>query len=770
MNPNQSNMNHDAIYAFEQQLAIHDKDARKAFGVFYTPRIVARSILLGVHQVLQDKFALKDGLADQSTWSDLQQKFPCLSRPDSVSGRDPFISILEPSLGTGIFGVELIFLLHFILVKRWKGQGSSDVTCASRWQEYVDQFLFLNFHAIEILQEPAHLAQQNMLQALETTGYKETGNQQFDIRIANALSGDSEPVSRYYSVVIGNPPYSGVSSNQGDWINGLLRGKNSIGAESRSYYEVAGKPLNEKKLWLSDDYVKFIRLAHWHIDRCGAGVVGMVTNHGYLDNPTFRGMRYQLQQSFDQIQVLDLHGNVKKKEKAEDGSIDQSVFQTEQGAAIGLFAKTPNPQQSLVKRGDLRGTRVSKLEQLDQSSFNQLANAEVRPCSPFYFFMQRNNDLDQEYQSGISILDLMPGYTSAVVTARDHLVIDINRGVLLERIALLRDSRISDEEIRTRFFPRPRSKKYPAGDTRGWKLSAAREKLRNDSNWKERIQRCAYRALDDRWIYWSSSMIDWPRGKLMEACSEEGNKALIVRRQMLSGHECNFFWVTNKITVDGIIRSDNRGNETVVPLYVQGEANVQVDLLAEHLHRWGLNWSDDRSLKESNCLNTESLLATVYALFYSTEYRTRYADQLCVDYPRVFFPKSEELLTQLIPLGKELIRQHLMTAEGQTDIALEELKNLQVDRGFPKYMNGEIRINRESILDTATEDQWNYKFGTHQVMRKWLKDRRGKTLSRDEVNSYRRVKQTIIGTQAVVTQIDQLISEAGGFTKAFCVT
>ena len=185
--------------------------------------------------------------------------------------------------------------------------------------------------------------------------------------------------------------------------------------------------------------------------------------------------------------------------------------------------------------------------------------------------------------------------------------------------------------------------------------------------------------------------------------------------------------------------------------------------------RWGLSWNDSRCLEESNGFNAESLLAVVYALFYSTEYRTRYADQLCVDYPRVFFPRSIELLKQLVQLGNELVQLHLLSIEGSESDDPEELKNLLVDRGYPKYMNGEIYINRESVLDTATEDQWSYKFGTHQVLRKWLKDRRGQTLSIDEVNSYRRVKQVIIGTQSVVAQIDQLISESGGFANAFIV-
>ncbi|MBI2477204.1 MAG: hypothetical protein HYV60_00690, partial [Planctomycetia bacterium] len=111
----------------------------------------------------------------------------------------------------------------------------------------------------------------------------------------------SEPVPFFHSlgafsrvsftVVLGNPPFRGISSNPSSWIGKLLRGTAPGDRPAASYYEVDGEPLRERKLWLQDDYVKFMRYAQWQIERTGVGVLGFVTNHGYLDNATFRGMR-----------------------------------------------------------------------------------------------------------------------------------------------------------------------------------------------------------------------------------------------------------------------------------------------------------------------------------------------------------------------------------------------------------------------------------------------------------------------------------------------
>ena len=369
------------IHFYELFLKEYDAEKRMQRGVFYTPRPVVSYIVRSVDELLRTEFGLADGLADITTWGEMVQRCKNLKIPDGVSPDQDFVQILDPATGTGTFLVEAIDVIHGTLLKKWRAQGCRDSEMEVFWNEYVPRHLLPRLHGYELLMAPYAIAHLKIGLKLYETGYHFRTDERARIFLTNAL----EPASitqmtldflpalahearavneikngRRFTVVIGNPPYSGHSANKGAWVRELLRG--SAGKQrAENYFEVDGGPLNERNpKWLNDDYVKFIRLAHWQIERTGRGVLGFITNHSYLDNPTFRGMRESLAATFPRAHLLDLHGNLKKKERAPDGGKDENVFDIQQGVAVGLFTYPPDgtaPIRRSYNHADVWGVR-----------------------------------------------------------------------------------------------------------------------------------------------------------------------------------------------------------------------------------------------------------------------------------------------------------------------------------------------------------------------------------------------------------------------------
>ena len=347
------------IHFYEHFLAAYDKKQKVSRGVFYTPRPVVSYIVRSVDELLRTEFGLEDGLADTTTWSEMARRHEDLEIPEGTSPDQAFVQILDPATGTGTFLVEVIDLIHDTMVEKWKARGHGEKKIQALWNEYVPRHLLPRLHGYELLMAPYAIAHLKIGLKLFEAGYRFASDERARVYLTNALepAGDEQLMLDFlpalaheakavneikrkqrFTVVIGNPPYSGLSSNMGPWIDGLLKGR-LLDGTATSYYHVDGEPLGERKVWLQDDYVKFIRLSQWLLDGTGVGVHGYISNHGYLDNPTFRGMRWSLMQSFRRIRVLDLHGNLKKKEAPPGGGRDVNVFDIQQGVAIGLFTK-----------------------------------------------------------------------------------------------------------------------------------------------------------------------------------------------------------------------------------------------------------------------------------------------------------------------------------------------------------------------------------------------------------------------------------------------
>ena len=590
------------------------------------------------------------------------------------------------------------------------------------------------------------------------------------------------------NVVIGNPPYRGVSSNRGEWIESLVRGN----GEDGGFYFVDGEPLGEKKVWLQDDYVKFLRFSQWLIDRREVGVMAMVTNHGYLDNSTFRGMRASLLESFDDVTILDLHGNRKKNESCPSGEQDENVFQIEQGVAVGLFVKVggnSNPADRNIRYSELWGTRPQKLAQLSELAANVSAHGDsvsigadipaqgLNPRPPYYFFTPCDHSDDVEYVNALRIDQAMPVSTSAVVTARDSFIIDTDRDRLVARLRDFADLSISDDEIRRRYFRRTRSAKYAAGDTRGWNMSAARRRLAELSNWQDEIRTCQYRPLDTRWILWLDWMIDWPRKEVMQLFTDRPNIGLLSRRQMLPKQPCNFFWATKEIAVDGILRSDNRGNESVFPLYSTDASgndfvpNFSPELIEAVEQATDLRWSEDVIGCLWDAFDPEQLMAYIYALMHSSGYRSRYASWLSTEFPHVMVPDSAWLFYRMALAGVRLLRLHcdggnLSGVEDWLAIVSDAMDR-RVGVQQPKRSDESVEINDQLSLDDIPANVWDYRAGAHAVCEKWLRSRRGELLSDADVRRYWRIRNAVQGTIRLSERIDRWIVTAGGWPTAF---
>ncbi len=469
------------IHFYEDFLAAYNPKKRKSRGVWYTPEPVVDFIVRAVDEVLKTEFGLADGLADTSKvtvdW-DTGTNHPKTGKPVTEKRQVHRVQILDPATGTGTFLAKTVQLIADRVKARAPG----------KWSGYVEQDLLPRLHGFELLMASYAMCHMKLDMQLTESGYRPSAKPpRLSVWLTNALEpaerdvrdlffqplaeearGASE-VKRQSPImcVIGNPPYSGISQNNGDWITRLIE----------DYKYVDGEHFGERKHWLQDDYVKFIRMAeHTIAQNPSGGVLGFITNHGYLDNPTFRAMRWHLLKSFDNIHVLNLHGNSNRKEKSPDGSADKNVFDIKQG--VSLVVATRRSAQSKkgfakVFHADLWGTRKAKEGRL-ASSLQGMKWQRLEAAEPYYFFVPFDAQLVKLYDTGFSLGEMFPTSSKGVITARDGLAVDFTEAELEDKIRKFIDITVSDVETRQRFFGDKKDDKYPAGDTRSWRLPAAR--------------------------------------------------------------------------------------------------------------------------------------------------------------------------------------------------------------------------------------------------------------------------------------------------------
>ena len=427
-------------------------------------------------------------------------------------------------------------LIHKTMVKEWKSQGHGEKKILTLWNDYVPKHLLPRLHGYELLMAPYAIAHLKIGLKLFETGYRFESDERARVYLTNALepAGDEQLMLDFlpalaheatavneikrkqrFTVVIGNPPYSGVSSNMGPWIDGLLKGRLLDGTATASYYHVDGEPLGERKVWLQDDYVKFIRLSQWLLDGTGVGVHGYLSNHGYLDNPTFRGMRWSLMQSFRRIRVLDLHGNLKKKEAPPGGGRDVNVFDIQQGVAIGLFTKAAAASRC-VCHTDLWGEREQKYRWLREHGSADTEWVRLEPGPSFHLFKPFDDAGTGAYYGSPAINEVMPVNSVGIVTARDHLTIHFDPETAWETVSDF--SRIGEEAARAKYRLRR--------DVQSWKVRWAQDDVRASGPSRSHLAPIVYRPFDRRWTYYTgkSGGIHLPPDRRPDAAHARGRE------------------------------------------------------------------------------------------------------------------------------------------------------------------------------------------------------------------------------------------------------
>ena len=757
------------VHFYETFLAAYDPKLRESRGVYYTPEPVVSYIVRSVDHLLKTRFGLKEGLADAS-----KVKVPA---PDGGTQQVHKVQVLDPATGTGTFLHGVIDQIH----DTFKGNDGM-------WSVYVSEHLLPRLFGFELLMAPYAVAHLKLGLQLAETGYDFQSDERLRIYLTNTLEEAFDSHGAPYftqwlaeeanaagrikrdapvMVVLGNPPYSGLSANMSESAIKLVD----------AYKFVDGQPLGERKHWLQDDYVKFIRFAQTRIERTGHGILAFISNHGYLDNPTFRGMRQSLMETFDEIFVLDLHGNAKKREQSPDGNPDKNVFDIQQGVTIGIFVRHAkrSDSPSKVHHADLWGSREAKYLALSNGSLSETEWANIKAQEPMYLFKPQDCTNKDEYELGWSISKVFPVNSSGVVTARDHFVIDLDEESLLKRIQDFGDSSHSDQDLRTKYFAGKGASQYEPGDSRGWKLPMARKLIQREKYPSRHIAPILYRPFDIRSIYYVPYMVDWPRNEVMGHMRRGRNLALCTSRNVEIGRGFEHVLATNLLIQHHSV--SNKEVNYLFPLYFYSEAvsgqmfnedhrsNLSlafVDDLSTHL---GLTFLPDGKGDLKKTFGPEDVFAYAYAIFHSPSYRSRYAAFLKTDFPRLPLTTDLALFRKLCGLGEALVGLHLMERDG-TALARFPVKGsneVEKVRYEPEAEGGRVWINATQYFAEVPEDVWAFHVGGYQVCEKWLKDRKGRVLDHGDLKHYCRVVAALGDTIRLMAEVDEVIDASGGW-------
>jgi len=510
----------------------------------------------------------------------------------------------------------------------------------------------------------------------------------------------------------------------------------------------------------------------------------MITNHSYLDNPTFRGMRQQLMQTFSEIYLLNLHGNAKKKEVCPDGSKDENVFDIQQGVAIGLFVKRPgSPVPAKVFYADLWGNREAKYQNLAEMEVVKMPWQEVRPQSPFYLFVPQDTSLEHEYNKFWNVIDIFLFNSTGVKTHRDHFVFDFDYGKLHLRIAAFRNLTLSDEKIAT---------DYALNDTNDWKINLKRKLLANEFNWDQYFSKALYRPFDIRYYYHNENLVDRPRDDIMCHMVAGDNISLNVGRAgQVTGPQMWDIVLCNKLIVD--VNLFRRGGNVVFPLYLftfsgdfKGQKsipytalwptsedgrtpNLNPKFIEELSGKVGLIFIPDGKGDMETTFGPEDVFSYAYAVFHSPTYRKRYSEFLKIDFPRLPLTGNQALFAALVGKGAELASLHLMESPRlENFITTFPVSGSQVVAGV-RYEDtlGRVYINSGQYFEGVPPEVWAFTIGGYQVCHKWLKDRKGRTLTFEDLHHYQKIIVALAETLRLMADIDAAINAHGGWPEAF---
>lgn len=747
------------IHFYEDFLKEYDSEFRKSMGAYYTPVPVVQFMIRAVDEILKKEFNLFGGIANTDK----------IQREILVQGKKGKelvhkVQILDPAVGTATFLNEIIKYIY----QNFKGQEGI-------WLSYVEKELLPRLYGFELMMAPYTIAHLKLAMTLKETGINHFHNRLgvyltntleegikhkddlFSFGLSEAISEESKAAgtiknNRPIMVVIGNPPYSGESNNKGLFEKEI---------EVYKKEPTGGKLKERNPKWINDDYVKFIRFAEQMIEKNGEGIVAMITNHGYIDNPTFRGMRWHLINTFNTIYILDLHGNSKKKEISPDGSKDENVFDIQQGVSIIIAVKKGKTNKlAEVYKSNIWGKRKQKFAELNKLLIKTILWRKVNLIEPFYMFINTDINLQKEYQKGIKINELFNKSCLAFQTHRDDFAICESKQEMSYRLSVFRDLNLSDTEIQQMFNIKPSG---------NWTISEARKKIRSNEDADKFLTSCSYRPFDNKWTYLDESIIDRPRTLIKSQMLNHNNISIEVSKQ-ISNLPWQHIFISDRPTESCLVSNKTKEGNYSFPLYLypgHGEINIEQNSRRPNINQQFVKqlllnvdkyeWIDDHENKKNiSQVSPLDVLDYIYAVLHSPKYRETYKELLKIDFPRVPPANNKEQFWKLVKLGEKLRKLHLME-----DSDLNTFSTTFPVRGDNivekiKFDGEKIWINETQYFEKVPKESLGFCIGGYQPAQKWLKDRKGHSLNYEDIIHYQKIIKALEKTIEVMKKIDEV--------------
>ena len=750
------------IHFYETFLSEYDPKLRKARGVWYTPQPVVGFQVRAVDEILKTEFGISAGLADSS-----KIKINVTVQGKQVEQEVHRVQMLDPATGTGTYIAAVIKEIH----KKFVGQEGI-------WSNYVENHLLPRLIGFELLMASYAMAHLQIDLLLTETGYKPTRDQRLKIYLTNSLEEHHPDTGTLFAnwlsseaneanyikrdapvmIVMGNPPYSGISSNNGKWISDLIE----------DYKYVDGVHFNERKHWLNDDYVKFLRYGQHFIEKNGSGILAFINPHGFLDNPTFRGMRWHLLKTFDKIYTIDLHGNSKKKETAPDGSADVNVFDIQQGVSINIFVKTGKKKVNelgKVFHYDLFGKRDIKYDFLSENSLKSIDFQELAYNKPNYFFVPKNDEGRSDYENGFKVDELFTKNTVGFVSANDGLNISLNEKEHKEKIS---DLILLDELTWRTKYNRKK-------DARDWQYQFAKNDCIENQN--QTLSKVSYRPFDIRFTLYtgkSRGMYASPQPKIMQHFLKGENLGLVTARQCVG--DWQYIFCTKLINEFNLTGTAGRfGSGNTFPLYLYPDEknqdlfedgqertpNLNPEIVKQIAEKLGLAFTSEKVLRQAQddspvTFAPIDILDYIYAVLHSPSYREKYKEFLKIDFPRVPYPKDAATFWQLVKLGGEIRQIHLL----ESPIVEQYITQYPIEGDNvvvkPKYQDGRVYISDTQYFDHVPLIAWEFYIGGYQPAQKWLKDRKDRKLEFDDILHYQKIIVALTETARLMQEVDEI--------------
>jgi hypothetical protein len=753
-------------------------------GEFYTPRPVVSFIVRSVDEQLRSEFGLDEGLADTTTWGEMLELHPELDIPQGTSREQPFVQVLDPATGTGTFLVEVIDFIHKTLGAKWAAQGHTKAAIQALWNQYVPKHLLPRLHAYELKMAPYAIAHLKVGLKLFETGYRFASDERARIYLTNALEPASDlgqlklegflPAlaheaqavneikrKRRFTVVLGNPPYAAISSNLTPDLRRVVE----------PYRFVDGERIRERSMLqfeknIQDDYVKFFAFAQARLDESSSGIVSMITNHSYLDGPTLRGVRWNLVSRSQSSWFLDLHGNANKAEVAPDGIVDENVFDIRQGVAICLLVKRPYTAAPVVRSGDLWGTRAVKYRQLSSLGVSALTWTPIDPTSPYYYLSRPDSEeFAAEWAMWPAVSDLFSKRSTGVETGFDDLLLNFTKAELKARVDAFAATSASPEMLSTEF------------DVSGGHAAALferRHELRTVRD--EEFRPFQLRAYDYRWALLRKNVLKTNSFNVMLDLGE-GAPGLVTTRQTKEG-----FAAFAVKTFCGHKVTSSYDRSYVLPLFARNDGELlaaRTPLLdRKDLDAFRTLSRDNRDLQDDVTLALE-VFYYVVAVLNAPSYVRHFSQRLKRDWAKVPPPGNRNIFAGLAELGRDLAAIQLLESPvvkgvpstyfgpseplvGRVDWVSD---TVWLDAGATR--TGEPASSDHSGFRGVSEAAWSFHIGGYQVLAKWLKDRKGRSLSSDDIRHYQEIIAAVTASKRLTGAIDEFIEDCGGWPGAF---